>query len=96
MLILTKASLSDSFDAENQIGHTKYLATRNFNGAHSESEKNCTNTPLSPKPHEPLRVPPYNVKLSVLCDAENCVCLRQISAKFPLHTLISKIKGWIR
>ena len=52
MLILTKASLSDSFDAGNQIGHTKYLATRNFNGAHLDiqSQRRIVQTPPSLSP----------------------------------------------
>ena len=49
-LILTKALRSDSIDACYQIIHTKYLATRNFNGAHSESNKENWTNHLLPSP----------------------------------------------
>lgn len=104
MLILTKALLSDSYWGWNQIGHTKYLATRNFNSAQLDiqSRRRIIQTiPCSPPPSRAFAGPSplSKVKCPVLYDAEisiGCVCLRQISAKFPLQTLIFKIKGWIR
>ena len=95
MLTLTKALLSDSYwGCGNQIGHTKYLATRNFNGAQLDIQSQNKTVQTIPSP---LPSPPHYVKLSVLCDAEisiGCVCVQdKFPPNFPYKHLFLRSKG---